>query len=144
MRSQREIQRASQRVHVRARICAGPTWILFERRVAGRTLMPDEKQGARSVRGSFGVAQVDQYGDSGRGDANVVWFDVAVNDRRVLIVQEGHGVANGEKPAQDAFDRYGLIFQASRSNTVGEIAAIDIAEHDVVAASLVEGILEGW
>ena len=75
---------------------AATTGILLQRGVAGRALVPDKKERARAVCCGLGIAQIDQYGRPVGCDADIVRFDIAVDDRRVLGVQEGDGITDGE------------------------------------------------
>lgn len=95
---QGEKEGAAEGVDIRAHIRARAAGILFLGSIPRCSLMANEKEGSRSICGSLSIAQV--YQDSGSiwHNANVIWFNVAVNDDGLLCMEKVDGVAYRKDP----------------------------------------------
>src|SRR2546426_1451380 len=121
MGSEGEIECSTQGVHVGTGVGTGPARILFLWCIAGGPLVTDEKERAFAAGRCFGIPQVHQDSRPIGCNANVIWFDVAVNNGWLLAMQEGNSVTDGQYPFHNTWERDGFVALAGNADQICQV-----------------------
>jgi hypothetical protein len=60
----------------------------------------------------------------------------------MLVVQEGDSIANRDHPIEQACQWNGFVAHPGDAHDISEVVALNVAEDDVIAASLTESVSE--
>ena len=88
MGGQRKIESGAQGIDIRAHIGTCAARILFLWCIARRALVANEKECTSSVGCCLCISQVNQYGCTVGHDADIIRFDIAMNNYRLLGMKE--------------------------------------------------------
>ncbi len=100
--------------------------------------MPDEEERTCPICGFLRIAKVNQHGLSFRGNAYIIWFNISMDDRWLLAMQENNGIGNRKNPGQDLCYGDGFVALAHKAGVVCEITSFYVAKHHIVTSPFVE------
>src|SRR5438045_9420447 len=131
MGREREKEGCAQGIDIRASICATPPWILFWRSVAWCPLVTNEKECSIAFLCRFRIPKINQNRSLLLCDANIIWFNVTVNDRRLLTVEERNRITDRKQPLEDLRYRNNIILLTNHTNPIRQVIAINVTENNI-------------